>query len=145
MGYRLPVFDIKVSAQKKNVYTKVTQNELSLQFFQLGFFAPQMTDQALLCLDLMEFDGKDEVMQKVARNGTIYEKLLQYMQLALSLSEKTDPVLAEQIGADILATMGTAPTGGTSASLTAGGNATGAKEPANVERAKSMTRRTTEV
>ena len=40
MGYRLPIFDIKVSAQKKNVYTKVSQNELALQFFQLGFFNP---------------------------------------------------------------------------------------------------------
>ena len=30
-GFRLPVFDIKVSAQKKNVYTKVTQNELDAQ------------------------------------------------------------------------------------------------------------------
>lgn len=36
MGYRLPVFDIKVTAQKRNVYTKVTQNELALQFFQMG-------------------------------------------------------------------------------------------------------------
>ena len=35
MGMRLPLFDVKVSAQKKNTYTKVSQNELSLQFFQL--------------------------------------------------------------------------------------------------------------
>ena len=54
MGYRLPVFDITVSAQKKNVYTKISQNELAVQFFQLGFFNPQTTDQTLLCLDMME-------------------------------------------------------------------------------------------
>ena len=58
-GFRLPVFDIKVTAQKKNVYTKVSQNELALQFFQLGFFNPQMTDQTLMCLEMMDFDGKD--------------------------------------------------------------------------------------
>ena len=86
MGYRLPVFDIKVSAQKKNVYTKVSQNELSMQFFQLGFFNPQMTDQALMCLEIMDFDGKDGIMQKVAQNGTMYQKLTQYMQLALALA-----------------------------------------------------------
>ena len=105
-GYRLPVFDIKVSAQKKNVYTKVTQNELALQFFQMGFFNPQMTDQTLMCLDMMEFDGKDGIMQKVAQNGTMYQKLLQYMQLALVMAQKVDPASAESIAQDILMTTG---------------------------------------
>ena len=113
-NFRLPVFDIKVSAQKKNVYTKVTQNELALQFFQLGFFNPQMVDQALMCLDMMEFDGKDGIMQKVAQNGTMYQKLLQYMQLALTFAQQLDPMAAEQIAQDILKTTGGAgvPSGG---------------------------------
>lgn len=85
MGYRLPVFDIKVSAQKKNVYTKVSQNELALQFFQLGFFNPQMADQALMCLEMMDFDDKDIIMQKISQNGTMLQKLIQYMQLCLTL------------------------------------------------------------
>jgi hypothetical protein len=105
-NFRLPVFDIKVSAQKKNVYTKVTQNELALQFFQLGFFNPQMTDQALMCLDMMEFDGKDGIMQKVSQNGTMFQKLLQYMQLALTFAQQLDPMAAETIAQDILMTTG---------------------------------------
>lgn len=105
-GFRLPVFDIKVSAQKKNVYTKVTQNELALQFFQLGFFNPQMTDQTLMCLDMMEFDGKDGIMQKVSQQGTMFQKLLQYMQLALTFAQRYDPMAAEQIAKDILMTTG---------------------------------------
>ena len=109
LGFRRPVFDIKVSAQKKNVYTKVTQNELSLQFFQLGFFDPRMTDQALMCLDLMEFDGKDTVTQKVAQNGTMHQKLIQYMQLALALAQRYDPQLAQQLSGDIMQTMGGQP------------------------------------
>ena len=114
MGDRLPVFDIKVSAQKKNVYTKVTQNELALQFFQMGFFNPQMTDQALMCLDLMEFDGKDGVMQKVSQNGTMFQKLVQYMQLALMLAQKAAPEMVQQIGQDFMMTTGggAAPMGG---------------------------------
>ena len=111
-GFRLPVFDIKVSAQKKNVYTKVTQNELALQFFQLGFFNPQMTDQALMCLDMMEFDGKDGIMQKVAQNGTMFQKLLQYMQLALTFAQQLDPMSAEVIAQDILMTTGGVPASG---------------------------------
>ena len=112
MGFHLPVFDIKVSAQKQTIYNKTMQNELSLQFFGLGFFQPQMADQALMCLDLMDFDGKEAVMQKIAENGTVHDKLMHYMQIALSLAEKTDPMLAEQIGADILAAVGGAPVAG---------------------------------
>ena len=106
MGFRLPVFDIKVSAQKKNVYTKVAQNELALQFFQLGFFNPQMVDQSLMCLEMMDFDDKDIIMQKISQMGTMRQKLLQYMQLALNLAQATNPMLAEQIAQDVIATNG---------------------------------------
>ena len=106
MGYRLPVFDIKVSAQKKNVYTKVAQNELALQFFQLGFFNPQMVDQSLMCLEMMDFDDKDIIMQKISQMGTMHQKLLQYMQLALNLAQKVDPMLAQQIAQDVIQTNG---------------------------------------
>ena len=105
MGYRLPVFDIKVSAQKRNVYTKVTQNELALQFFQMGFFNPQMADQALMCLDMMEFDGKDGIMQKISKNGNMFQKLLQYMQMALTFAQVTQPDMVETIAQDIMQTM----------------------------------------
>ena len=114
MGFRLPVFDIKVSAQKKNVYTKVAQNELAIQFFQLGFFNPQMTDQSLMCLEMMDFDDKDIIMQKISQMGTMHQKLLQYMQLALQLASATNPMLAQQIAQDVIATNGGAaiPMGG---------------------------------
>lgn len=141
MGYRLPVFDITVSAQKKNVYTKVSQNELALQFFKMGFFNPQMTDQTLMCLDMMEFDGKDGIMQKVSQNGTMYQKLLQYMQLALVMAQKVDPIAAENIAQDILMTTGgagiPASSGGT-AQLTQSNNiaSNGANETAGVKNAR---------
>jgi heptaprenylglyceryl phosphate synthase len=115
MGFRMPVFDVKVSAQKKNVYTTVTQNELALQFFQMGFFNPQMTDQALMCLDLMEFDGKDTVMQKVSQNGTMFQKLTQYMQLSLMLAQKAAPEMVAGLSQDVMATVG----GGVTASQSA--------------------------
>ena len=112
MGYRLPVFDIKVSAQKKNVYTKVAQNELALQFFQLGFFNPQMVDQSLMCLEMMDFDDKDMIMQKISQMGTMHQKLLQYMQLALNLATQVNPMMADAIGQDILRSNGGAPMAG---------------------------------
>ena len=139
-NFRLPIFDIKVSAQKKNVYTKVSQNELALQFFQLGFFNPQMTDQTLMCLDMMDFDGKDGIMQKVSQNGTMYQKLLQYMQLALTFAQQLDPMSAEVIAQDILKTTGgsvPAASGGLPQSRAMAGDRGGANTKMENARAKS--------
>lgn len=147
LGFRLPVFDIKVSAQKKNVYTKVSQNELALQFFQHGFFNPQMTDQTLMCLEMMDFDGKDSIMQKVAQMGTMYQKLLQYMQLALTLAQAADPMSAEQISMDIMQTMGgAAPMGGGNAQMFQSDHIAGLgkKEPGIVANARSRANETSQ-
>ena len=141
MGYRLPVFDVKISAQQKSVYTKVAQNEMAIQFFQLGFFNPQLTDQTLMCLELMEFDGKDGIMQKVAQNGTIFQKLLQYMQLALTFAQVAQPQMAETIAQDIMQTMGggTMPVAGASGGMFQSDHIAGMrkKEPTIVENARS--------
>lgn len=106
MGFRLPVFDIKVSAQKKSAYTKMSQNELALQFYQLGFFSPDAVDQTMMCLEMMDFDGKDGMMQRVAQQGTLRDKLGQYMQLALTLAAKAAPEMVQGLSQDILQTMG---------------------------------------
>ena len=141
MGFRLPVFDIKVSAQKQNVYTKVSQNELALQFFKLGFFNPQMTDQAIMCLEIMDFDGKDGIMQKVAKNGTMMQKLLRYMQLALGLAQMSRPDMVEAIAKDMAAMTGGGAVsgGGVSAALPKADNVSGRakKEHAVVENARA--------
>ena len=118
MGMRLPTFDVKVSAQKANVYTKVTQNELALQFFQLGFCNPQMADQALMCIDMMDFDGKDDIMQKISQNGTMFQKLVQYMQMSLMLAQVAAPQYVSQIAADMQATTGQAPQMGGASAVT---------------------------
>ena len=83
MGYRLPVFDIEVSAQKASPYSKLAQNELALQFYSAGFFNPQLADQALLTLEMMDFDGKDSVMQKIAQQAMLNQQMMMLgMQIA---------------------------------------------------------------
>ena len=64
-GLRLPVFDIKVSAKKKSEYTRASRNELALQLFRYGFFDTDHAEQALLCLEIMDFDGKDEILRMI--------------------------------------------------------------------------------
>lgn len=102
MGYRLPVFDVKVSAQTKTAYNKNSQNELALSLYQNGIFNPQMSDQALMLLDMMDFDGKDELQQKVSANGTLLQQMAMYQQIALQLAQQTDPALAEQLAQSIM-------------------------------------------
>ena len=106
MGFRKPVFDIEITAQKKNVFTTVSQNELALQFFQLGFFNPQMADQVLVALGMMDFDGKDELMQKISKNAMLMQKLQQYMQMALQMAQVLNPMQAQAIAMDIQQTLG---------------------------------------
>ena len=90
MGYRLPLFDIEVTAQKQSPYSKMSQNELALQFYQAGFFNPQLSDQALACIDMMDFDRKHMVMQKIAQNGTLYQKLMMAQQQVVALASVID-------------------------------------------------------
>ena len=73
-----PVFDVIVTAQRKSPYSRMSQNELALQFYNAGFFEPARSQQALACLDMMDFEGKATVMEGIARGG----QLLQLLQAA---------------------------------------------------------------
>lgn len=95
MGYRLPVFDIKVAPEKATPYTKISQNELALQLYGQGFFNPQMTTQALATLDMMEFDGKDAIEGKIANNGTLQQQLQLWQQFAVTLAAQYAPQMAQ--------------------------------------------------
>lgn len=102
MGLRLPEFDIDVTSEKANPYKKMEINDLALSFYNAGFFNPQMTDQALACLGMMDFNKKDEVMRKISENGTLAEMLLLYQQMALQFANQINPALGEQVANQIL-------------------------------------------
>lgn len=138
MGYRLPVFDVKVAPQKRNVYTKMSQNELALQFYNLGFFDPSRTDQALATLDMMQFDGKDALMQKISTNGTLFQKLTQYMQLAMTLAQAVRPDMVQGLAQDAQQFLGggTAVAGGASEMPKMDATGAPAQENTRVENAR---------
>ena len=102
MGYRVPLFDIEISAEKASPYSKLSQNELALQFFGAGFFNPQLTDQALACLEMMDFDGKDRMMQRIAQNGTLYQQLMQTRQQAVAMAQAVDMQMGTNYAGQIL-------------------------------------------
>lgn len=102
MGLRIPEFDIDVTSEKANPYKKMEMNELALSFYNAGLFNPQMTDQALACIGMMDFAKKDEVMKKISENGTLAEMLLMYQQMALRFANQINPALGEQVANQIL-------------------------------------------
>lgn len=109
MGLRLPCFDIDVSAQKQNPYTKMEQNELALQLYNAGVFAPQNSDNALALLQFMDFEHKDDVMRKVQQNGTLLQKYQQLQKIAFDLAQLVDPAMAERLAQAILMENGQEP------------------------------------
>lgn len=90
MGMRIPLFDIEVTAEKQSPYSKMAQNELALQFYKSGFFNPQFADQSLACLDMMDFDRKEFIMQKIAQNGGMYQQMIMMQQQMMKLAEMID-------------------------------------------------------
>ena len=108
MGYRMPSYDVKVSAQSKSVYTQNAQNEMAQALYQMGVFNPQMVDQALMLLDMMDFEGKEEVMAKVSRQGTMYQMFAQVSQIALQLAQQYDPAAANMLAQIIMQQSGQA-------------------------------------
>lgn len=67
-GYRVPEFDLEVTAQDETPYQTMEYNQLALQLFQMGFFRSDMAEQALRCLELMQFRNK-ETLTEVIRQG----------------------------------------------------------------------------
>ena len=121
MGYRTPLFDIEITAQKQSPYSKMSQNELALQLYSAGLFNPQLSDQALMCLDMMDFPRKESLMQKVAQNGTLYQQLLMAQQQMLQLAQIVDQTqgtnMAEQIAQGIMGGGGAPMAGGQPANV----------------------------
>lgn len=85
--------DIEVTAQKRSSYNKLSYNELALQFFQMGFFRPDMVDQALAALEMMDFKGKDAMRSRIAENGTLQERLARTEAQLAGLKALLDPHL----------------------------------------------------
>ena len=41
-----------------------------------------------MCLDMMEFEGKDKLVQKISAQGTMWQRLSQWQEMAISLAMK---------------------------------------------------------
>ena len=105
MGLRLPEFDVDVTAETENAYTKLTNNELIKDLYGMGMFNPQNASIAMVVLQFLDIPKKDEIMDAVRQNGTYLELMQQYGQLAVALlaqsgREQEAQQLAAQLAVD---------------------------------------------
>lgn len=94
---RSPIFDIKVSAQRKNVYSKVQQNELALELYKNGCFNPELSDQAAMLLETMDFDGRERILRQIRETGGLSEKMRTYREMALTMARQYDKEVYERL------------------------------------------------
>ena len=115
-GYRVPEFDLEVSAQNETPYKTMEYNQLALQLFQMGFFRSDMAEQALRCLELMEFKNKD-ALTEVIREGQKETKQKAWLTEALRrtvamLDKVQGSHLAEALERELADTAISGPAGG---------------------------------
>lgn len=85
MMYRMPVFDVKVKPQRNNPFSRMAQNEMAKELYSMGAFVPDNADQALILLSMMEFEGKDALIDKINKNKTLLEMVKRLtVQLAMA-------------------------------------------------------------
>ena len=78
--FRKPVYDIVIKPQKRSPYSKMAQNELAKEMYNMGFFNPQLAEQSMTALELMDFDGIEAVKEKVQTGQTLMNMVNQLMQ-----------------------------------------------------------------
>ena len=72
-----PIFDLQVTAEKKSPFSRAAQNEIAKELYSMGLFNPDMAEPALVCLDMMDFEGKDEIKKKVQDNSILIGRVQQ--------------------------------------------------------------------
>ena len=72
-----PVFDIKILPEKSNPFTRLSQNQMAQEFYNMGLFRPENAKQSIMMLGMMSFEGKDKLIHEL-------EQLLQEQEDAAS-------------------------------------------------------------
>ena len=104
VSYRVPEFDLEIGAERESPYRTAEANQLALQLFQMGFFREDLADQALRCLELMEFKNKDQLARIISGGQTQAREIAalrqQLLQLAQVVDEAKGTHLAETLTAE---------------------------------------------
>ena len=145
---RKPIFDINITSQKSSPFSRVAQNELAKELYGAGLFNPQLTDQALICLEMMDFEGREEIIRKVSQNGAMLQQIQQMQMQIQQMAE----VITQLTGRDMIGAVSGEAAGEEMPPTTSGGSTDAlgnayrsAKGNTIAERAKTTTRERTAV
>lgn len=147
MYWRQPIFDIKISAEKQNAYQRNAQNELAVSLLNLGVFDPSRVDMVLPMLELMNFEGKDKLVETLSENATIHDKLMRLIQLCVNAASGVGGEFGAALMTQLQAIIGNmqdgmstpAASGAVDVDLSSG------KKNRYIENARARTAKTTEV
>ena len=104
-----------------------------------------MTDQALACLQMMDFDHKDDVTEMISRNGTLLDQLMMIAQLAVGLAQQYGDLSALQAIQQVMMQSGQPiPGGGNVDPVEAANPDSKTGEAKHVEKARAQARSSTE-
>ena len=135
VSYRVPEFDLEIGAERENPYRTAEHNQLALQLFQLGFFREDLADQALRCLELMEFKNKDQLVRLIAGGRTQAAEIAALRQQVLQLAQVVDEAKGTRLAPALAAEYA-----GNGAAPAAAGTAPRPKSAGAMERSRKQSR-----
>ena len=106
VSYRVPEFDLEIGAERESPYRTAEANQLALQLFQMGFFREELADQALRCLELMEFKNKDQLARIISGGQTQAREIAVLRQQLLQLAQVVDAAKGTQLTESLAAEQG---------------------------------------
>lgn len=89
-----PIFDISVTAEKQSPFSRAAQTETAKELYGMGLFEPERAIPALVCLDMMDFEGKDKVRQQIQENAVMLQQFQAAMQLITQLAMSNPQIAA---------------------------------------------------
>ena len=96
--YRRPIFDIKITAQRRSAISREVENQRASKLYQMGFFDPNRAQEAMIASDMKEFEGKDKVQEKVMQGqmllNVVQQMSIQVQQMAALLQTATGATAA---------------------------------------------------
>ena len=82
-----PIFDLVIKAQKKSPFSQTALNETAMNLYSAGFFNPDNAQASIAALEMMDFDGIQQVKNRVKEGYTLKRQLEDMQQQLVKLAE----------------------------------------------------------
>lgn len=97
-----PVFDITVTAERQSPFSRAAQNETAKELYGMGLFEPERAIPALVCIDMMDFEGKDKIKQQIQENAVMLQQFQAAMQMINQLAMANPQIAAMAMQAGLI-------------------------------------------